>query len=99
MHTSKGVETWINEQTSSTYSLANIIQNDLMNIYPDKENGNRGVKYSNGALGETRMPNFGILVEVAYHDYEEDAYWIMNNKELIGNTLADSILKYFGIIS
>ena len=97
-HTSKGVETWINDQTSDTYSLANMIQIDLMNIYYDKENGNRGVKYSNGALGETRMPKFGILVEVAHHDYLEDAKWIMDNKELIGNTIADSILKYFGII-
>lgn len=97
-HTSKGVETWINDQTSDTYSLANMIQSDLMNIYYDKENGNRGVKYSNGALGETRMPKFGILVELAHHDYLEDAKWIMDNKELIGNTIADSILKYFGII-
>ena len=97
-HTSKGVETWINEQTSDTYSLANMIQRDLLNIYYDKENGNRGVKYSNGALGETRMPKFGILVEVAHHDYEEDAKWIMDNKDLIGKTIADSILKYFGII-
>lgn len=97
-HTSKGVETWINDQTSDTYSLANMIQSDLMNIYYDKENGNRGVKYSNGALGETRMPKFGILVEVAHHDYLEDAKWIMDNKELIGNTIANSILKYFGII-
>ena len=97
-HTSKGVETWINDQTSDTYSLANMIQSDLMNIYYDKENGNRGVKYSNGALGETRMPKFGILIEVAHHDYLEDAKWIMDNKELIGNTIADSILKYFGII-
>lgn len=97
-HTSKGVETWINEQTSDTYNLANMIQSDLLNIYYDKENGNRGVKYSNGALGETRMPKFGILVEVAHHDYEEDAKWIMDNKELIGKTIADSILKYFGII-
>lgn len=97
-HTSKGIETWINDQTSDTYSLANMIQSDLMNIYYDKENGNRGVKYSNGALGETRMPKFGILVEVAHHDYLEEAKWIMDNKELIGNTIADSILKYFGII-
>ena len=75
-----------------------MIQRYLLNIYYDKENGNRGVKYSNGALGETRMPKFGILVEVAHHDYEEDAKWIMDNKELIGKTIADSILKYFGII-
>ena len=97
-HTSKGIETWINDQTSDTYSLANMIQSDLMNIYYDKENGNRGVKYSNGALGETRMPSFGILVEIAHHDYYDDAKWIMENKELIGNTIANSILKYYGIV-
>lgn len=97
-HLSKGVETWINEQSSLTYSLANIIQDDLMGIYYDKENGNRGVKYSNGALGETRMPRFGILVEVAHHDDVDDAYWIMNNKKLIGETIAKSILKYYGLL-
>lgn len=97
-HLSKGIETWINEQESMTYSLANLIQNDLMSIYYDKENGNRGVKYSNGALGETRMPRFGILVEVAHHDDVDDAYWIMNNKKLIGETIANSILKYYGLI-
>lgn len=97
-HLSKGIETWINEQGSMTYSLANLIQNDLMSIYYDKENGNRGVKYSNGALGETRMPRFGILVEVAHHDDVDDAYWIMNNKKLIGETIANSILKYYGLI-
>lgn len=97
-HQSKGIETWINDMTSDTYSLANIIQKDLYDIYYDKENGNRGVKYSNGALGETKMPTFGILVEIAHHDYFDDAKWIMENKELIGNTIANSILKYYGII-
>lgn len=97
-HQSKGIETWINDLNSDTYSLANLIQKDLYDIYYDKENGNRGVKYSNGALGETRMPSFGILVEIAHHDYYDDAKWIMENKELIGNTIANSILKYYGII-
>ena len=97
-HQSKGIETWINEIKSDTYSWANLIQKDLYDIYYDKENGNRGVKYSNGALGETRMTSFGILVEIAHHDYYDDAKWIMENKELIGNTIANSILKYYGIV-
>lgn len=98
-HSVYGIETWINEQSSSTYSLANIIQNDLMSIYY-KEEGNRGVKYANGSLGEVNdsyVP-WGILVEVAHHDYLDDAKWIMVNKKLIGDTIANSILKYFGII-
>ena len=98
-HLVSGVETWINEQSSLAYDLGNIIQNDLMSIYYDKEK-NRGVKYANGSLGEvnTRFVPLGVLVEVAHHDFLEDASWIMTNKKLIGTTLADSILKYFGLI-
>lgn len=101
-HSVNGIETWIHSETSDTYSLANIIQNDLMSIYPYKEDEktNRGVKYALGALGEVNdnyLP-FGILVEVAHHDYYEDALWIMQNKKLIGYNIADSILKYYQII-
>lgn len=100
-HTTYGIETWIDEQGSFSYSLGNIIQKDLVNIYYNKEDekANRGVKYANGALGEANdnyFP-FGILVEVAHHDYKEDALWIMSNKKLIGETLANSMLDYFDI--
>lgn len=101
-HNTYGIETWIDEEGSLSYSIANIIQEDLMNIYynKDDEKANRGVKYANGALGEAndRYFPFGLLVEVAHHDYKEDALWIMSNKKLIGKTLADSILKYFDIL-
>lgn len=101
-HDTYGIETWIDTENSATYSIANAIQNGLMSIYPyaDLEKANRGVKYANGALGEANdnyIP-FGILVEVAHHDYENDAAWIMENKKLIGYNIADSILKYYQII-
>lgn len=101
-HDKYGIETWIDKETSNTFSLANQIQNGLMSIYPyaDKENADRGVKYANGALGEVNdnyLP-FGILVEVAHHDYYDDALWIMQNKKLIGYNIADTILKYYQII-
>lgn len=100
-HTAYGVETWIHSETSSTYSLAQLIQNNLMSIYYNKEDSlsNRGVKYAEGSLAEVNpsyVP-FGILIEVAHHDYLNDAKWIMENKELIGNNIAESILKYFQI--
>lgn len=100
-HNVFGIETWINEQTSDTYSLANLLQTNLMSIYYKKDgSGNRGVKYANGSLGEVNeeyVP-FGILIETAHHDYLEDAAWIMQNKKVIGETIANTILKYFGII-
>jgi len=100
-HTVYGIETWINEPSSRTYSLAQNIQDDLMSIYYKNDDlvSNRGVKYAYGSLGEvnTNYVPFGILVEVAHHDYKEDADWIMKNKELIGNKIADSVLEYFQI--
>ena len=100
-HLSYGIETWVNEPDSKTYSLASKIQNNLMSIYYKNEDSlaNRGVKYAYGSLGEVN-PNyvpFGILVEVAHHDYKDDAKWIVDNKEKIGNNIADSILEYFQI--
>ena len=101
-HTSYGVETWINEASSATYSLAQNIQNDLMSIYykSDDELADRGVKYASGSLAEVNpsyVP-FGILLEIAHHDYKDDAKWIMDNKKQIGEKIADSILNYFGIL-
>ena len=96
-----GVETWINEQTSRTFSLASHIQNSLMGIYwSDDPIANRGVRFANGALGEVNelMVPFGILVEVAFHDHEQDAAWIVQNHEMIANAMSDAILRYFGII-
>ena len=101
-HDTYGIETWIDTENSATLSIAQSIQNGLMEIYPyaDLEGANRGVKYANGALGEANdnyIP-FGLLVEIAHHDYEDDAAWIMENKKLIGYNIADSILKYYQII-
>ena len=101
-HTSYGTETWINNADSSAFSIASMVQRNLISIYPYKElpGYNRGVKYANGALGEVNdeWVYMGMLVEVAHHDYENDAKWIMENKKLIGYNIADSILSYFGYI-
>lgn len=101
-HDKYGIETWVDTQNSQTVSIANAIQKGLMSIYPYKDlpGANRGVKYANGALGEANdlyIP-FGLLVEVAHHDNEGDAEWIMQNKKLIGYNIADSILKYYQVI-
>ncbi|MDD4187770.1 MAG: chitobiase/beta-hexosaminidase C-terminal domain-containing protein [Bacilli bacterium] len=98
-HDKYGIETWINEEASKTYSLANLIQNALLSIYYNEDvDANRGVKYANGSLAEVGdAVSFGILVEVAHHDEEQDAAWIIQNKEFIANKIADAIIKYFGI--
>ena len=100
-HTSYGIETWVDSNDSKMYSFAMNLQRDLFNIYYDNNDkvANRGVKYAKGSLGEVN-PNYtpcGILIEVAHHDYLNDAKWIMENKEAIGNQIADTILNYYQI--
>ena len=96
-----GVENWIHQPTSRTYSLASHIQNALMAIYwSDDEVANRGVRFAHGAFGEVNdnfLP-FGILVEIAFHDHPQDAAWVVQNREKIANVMTDAILRYFGII-
>ncbi len=100
-HSAYGIETWVHNETYKTYSLAQNIQNNLFNIYYNKDDelANRGVKYANGSLAEVN-PAYtpcGILIEVAHHDYKDDAKWIMENKDAIANNIAETILKYFQI--
>lgn len=101
-HTSYGIETWVQNETSKMYSLAQNIQNNLFNIYYNKDDAlaNRGVKYANGSLAEVN-PSYtpvGILIEVAHHDYNDDAKWIMENKDKIARNIAETILKYYNIM-
>lgn len=100
-HTGNGIETWVDDANSNSYSLAHLIQNDLFSMYYNQEDleANRGIKYANGALGEVNnlYLNFGILIEVAYHDQNDDAKWIVENRKQIGYKIADSILKYYQI--
>jgi len=46
-------------------------------------------------LYEPKTPNCpATLVEIAFHDNEVDSKWILNNMQLIGETLANGILLH-----
>ena len=101
-HTAYGIETWIDNENSQTYSIASLLQDKMVELYPykDRVGYDRGVKYSLGNLGEANdnLINFGLLIETAHHDDLLDAKWLKENQEEIGNALADTILEYFQII-
>ncbi len=46
-------------------------------------------------LRQTKAP--AVLIEVAYHDNETEANWIVDNLQVIARNLVQSIAKYFGI--
>lgn len=100
-HNKKGVETWVHDEDSNTYSLATLIEDNLYNLYYDNKDPitYRGVRYAKGRMIEVNPKHvkFGILIEVAYHDNLEDANWIVDNIKNIGNNIADSIITYYQI--
>ena len=68
---------------------AKIFAENLKVIYPDP---------ANTTLGELRLVKApSNLIELAYHDNAEDAFWIIDNIQLIARTLVLALTEYFGI--
>ena len=98
MHDESGVKTYINEEYDLTYSLANIIQQQLVSVYHNKSHKNNSVSFAHDRLGEVR-PNlipFGILLEIGYHDNYDDAFWLVNNMDSISDAILRALNIYFG---
>ncbi|MBQ7141008.1 MAG: N-acetylmuramoyl-L-alanine amidase [Bacilli bacterium] len=82
--------------TSIAKEIAPKIHDSLVAIYPSGKG--RGV-WNSRNLMETNPNNVnnGALVEVAFHDNYNDAKWIIDNFQLIGETMADAIANYYGM--
>ncbi len=97
-HHSKGMEIYVDNTQSKTLSIATKIYENLYAIYPNKDaTTDRGIKFAEGRLGEVRSSNLsnGILIEIAHHDYLEDAKWLVEKQKEIGYNIADSIAEYY----
>ena len=75
--------------------FAQLIAKNMAEIYPRPELVDIRATTALGEVRQTKMP--ASLVEIAYHDNREDADWIVDNIELIGETLAKSVAEYFGV--
>lgn len=97
-HTKKGVEVYVNDSTSPSYSVAQMIYNNIYELYPYKSaETNKGVMYAEGMMGEVNPINvkMGVLIEIAYHDDINDAKWIVDNITPIAETITDAIINYY----
>lgn len=94
-----GIETWIKSADNEAYSLAHILHNELIKLYPDS-NGNKGIKYSGNILEELGNNDIkkSLIINLGYANSESDEEWLSDNKDLIAKTISDSISKYFGLI-
>ena len=99
-HDANGMEDYVDDDESLAYSFANLLYNNLYNIYPyQSSDANHGVKYARGALGEVSRENIprGVLIETAFHDNYNDAKWIVDNYEEIGENIANTIIDFYQI--
>ncbi len=90
----RGPEIYANRPDTSGARLAQDIYDQIEKIYPYPELG-RGVLYTDKLYEIIRTLAPAVLLEVAFHDNEEDANWIINNIDNIAQAIADGIENYF----
>lgn len=91
----QGSDVYYYPGSTNAERAANIIAENMEIIYPYPELVGTVPSTQLYELNNTRAP--AVLVELAYHDNEEDANWIINNIEKIGQNLALSVTQYFEV--
>lgn len=99
-----GSVTFCHKYGGNGEKLAKLVQEEIEKISPFKGRGvkegyraylKKGKYYPMYELAYTNAP--AALVEVGFHDNQEECTWIVNNIKEIGKALAKAVLKYFGI--
>lgn len=90
-----GIDIYYSPYSAQGERLADIIVNNLKNIYPNPSKVNTLPTTSLGEVTQTRA--VAVLCELGYHDNAEDAEWIKSNTQSIARNLVQALCDYFGI--
>lgn len=90
-----GIDIYYSPYSAQSERLADIIVNNLKNIYPNPSKVNTLPTTSLGEVTQTRA--VAVLCELGYHDNPEDAEWIKANTRSIARSLVQALCDYFGI--
>ncbi len=93
--TARGIMAFYAPNSRNGQRAAMLIAENLRSIYPLSDKVRAEATTYLGEVTRTRAP--AVLVEIAYHDNEEDANWITSNLESIAEKLALSVAEYFGV--
>jgi len=93
-YNAQGPEIFANRPGTPGDKLANLIYEEIMQIYPYPNKG-RGVLHTSSLYEIVRTNAPAVLLEVAFHDNPEDANWIINNEEQIAHAIVNGINSYF----
>ena len=91
----KGTDIYYYPQSANSKRLADITAENFKEIYPNPSIVKTVPTTRLAEVAKTKAP--AILIEVAYHDNEEDANWIRNNLNEIARNLVMSLTEYFDI--
>ncbi len=91
----QGLDAYYYPGSAAGEALAQLIVTNLRSIYPYPDLVNAVPNRTHYELITSRAAP--VLVELAYHDNEEDAQWIADNIESIARALALSLTQYFGV--
>jgi len=98
---SRGCEVFCWKKGVEGEKLAKLLYKYVAEITPSAD---RGIKYAQNFYGQgkhiyevanTTAP--ASLIEIAFHDNQEDSIWIIKNVPIIGLAIAKAILEYLGI--
>jgi len=85
-----GPETWYYTDSANGKKLAKAIQAKLEDLKGD----GRGIKASKEYKELNSTNAVAALVEVAFHDNQDDVTWMLNNWKKIAQAIADGINAY-----
>lgn len=93
--TVRGSQVYYFPDSSESKRAAELFADNLRRIYPLPDLVKTVPTTALGEIIRTKAP--AILIEVAYHDNEEDAQWIRDNIDTIAENLAQSLGMFFGV--
>ncbi len=91
----RGVEVYYYPDSDNGERLAEIIEDNYKEIYPLSDRVRTIPTTSLAEVRRTKAP--AVLVEVAYHDNEQDADFIRQNIDNIARNLSQSVAQYLGV--
>lgn len=91
----RGIDVYHSPTSQKGQRAANIIVDNLKDIYPNPELVRALPTTSIGEVRLTRAP--AAFLELGYHDNEEDANWLVDNMDAIARSIAISLTDYFNI--
>ncbi len=90
-----GPDVYYYETSVDGKRFAEILAEKLKEIYPNPELVDTVPTTTLRELRRTNSPS--TLVEIAYHDNEDDERWIKENIDLIAETLVEALKEFFGL--